>query len=40
MPLQRVTPSNNPKYTTQETKALIANHENSTSVNICALPET
>jgi hypothetical protein len=37
---QRVTPSHNPKYTTQEPKALIANHDDSTSVKICALLET
>ena len=35
MPLQRITPSNNPK-----SKALNANHDDSTSVNIFALPET
>jgi hypothetical protein len=40
LPKQIVTPSHNPKYTTQELKILIANHDDSTSVKICALLET
>jgi len=37
LPKQGVKTSHNPKYATQEPKALIANNDNSTSVNICAL---
>jgi hypothetical protein len=37
---KRATPSHNPKYTTQEPEALIANHDDSTTVNISTLLET
>jgi hypothetical protein len=40
LPKHRVTPSHNPKYTTQEPKFLIANHDDSISVKICALQDT
>jgi hypothetical protein len=34
LPQQRVTPNHNPKYTSEEPMSSIANHDDSSSVNI------